>query len=257
MRALLGPRGDQLVRSGDAIADKHNREACVRAAAAGLAVVREGPQRAYLALGSEGWTMPIPLLRGSGGGWRFDTRSGEREILTRRIGRNELGAMQVVLAIVDAEREFATRDSNRDGLKEYTARFTSVPGTRDGLYWPTTPDEPPSPLGPLLAAAAADGYTGSASLEPYHGYYYRILERQGRAAPGGAYDYLIGGKMIAGFAVIAWPARHGVSGIMTFMVNQDGVVYEKDLGRNTASIASRLKAFNPDASWKRPAITPR
>ncbi len=255
LRALLGPRGDQLVRSGDPIADAHNRDAFARAAAARLAVVRDGPRRAHLALGSEGWTMPIPLLQGTRGQWRFDTRSGEREILTRRIGRNELGAIQVALAIVDAEREFSARDSNHDGLKEYAARFTSRPGERDGLYWPTATDEPPSPLGPLLAAAAADGYasSGTASLEPYHGYLYRILGRQGRAAPGGAYDYFVGGKMIAGFAVIAWPARHGASGIMSFLVNQDGLVYEKNLGPGTATKAAAIKAFNPDPGWKRVA----
>jgi hypothetical protein len=164
-----------------------------------------------------------------------------------------LAAIQVCLAIVDAEREFAARDSDGDGLREYAARFTSTPGRRNGLYWPTEPQEALSPLGPLLAVAAKDGYlgTGAGSSEPYQGYFYKILRRQGKEASGGAYSYFVKGQMIAGFALIAYPARYGASGIMSFIVNQDGIVYQKNLGRNTATIATGLKSFNPDASWKR------
>ena len=186
--------------------------------------------------------------------WRFDTKSGEREILARRIGRNELAAIQVCLAIVDAEREYAARDPDGDGVRHYASRFVSTPAQRDGLYWPTRPDEQPSPLGPLLAAATKDGYTSAdiGSLTPYHGYFYRIVTRQGRHAPGGAYDYRLNGRMRGGFGVIAYPARYGASGIMTFIVNHDGVVRQKNLGRNTAAIASQMTSFDPDASWKRP-----
>jgi len=197
--------------------------------------------------------MPIPLVK-SDGGWRFDTQQGEKEILARRIGRNEMAAIQVCLAIVDAEREYATLDLDSDGIPEYAPKFVSAPGKRDGLYWQTKTDDPLSPLGPLLATATQEGYTRSASrpLAPYHGYFYRILTRQGKDAPGGAYDYFVNGKMIGGFAVIAYPARYGASGVMSFIVNHDGVVYEKDLGKNTAAIASKMTTFNPDASWKRP-----
>jgi hypothetical protein len=197
--------------------------------------------------------MPIPLVK-KGNVWQFDTRQGAQEILQRRIGRNELAAIQVCLAIVDAEREYAAADIDRDGLPEYARKFTSTPRKRDGLFWRVNEGEPPSPLGPLLAAAAQEGYFRPATrtLEPYHGYFYRIMTAQGKDAAGGAHSYIVKGKLVGGFAVIAYPARYGNSGIMSFIVNQDGVVYEKNLGTNTAAIASRMKRFNPDASWKRP-----
>jgi hypothetical protein len=160
----------------------------------------------------------------------------------------------VVRAIVDAQREYVANDQDKNGLLEYAPKFVSAPGKRDGLYWETTGTEAQSPLGPLIAAAAKDGYARVAALplEPYHGYYYRILTRQGKDAPGGAYDYMVKGKMIGGFAVIAFPARYRASGIMTFMVNHEGVVYEKDLGKSTPVLAEKMTAFDPDASWKRP-----
>jgi hypothetical protein len=194
--------------------------------------------------------MPIPLVK-SPAGWRFDTTQGEQEILNRRIGRNELAAIQVCLGIVDAAHEYAALDLDGDGIPEYASKFVSTQGKHDGLYWPTKADEPPSPLGPLLAAATSEGYTDSVSkpLAPYHGYFYKILTKQGKDAPGGAYDYRVKGHMIGGFAVIAYPARHGVSGVMSFQVNQDGMVYEHNLGESTTAIASKMTAFNPDASW--------
>jgi hypothetical protein len=251
--ALLGPHGGKLISSGDAVADRQSREAFVKAYGEANKLVLAGDQHATLVIGKDEWPMPIPLVK-SKDGWRFDTRQGEKEILTRRIGRNELAAIKVCLAIVDAEREYAALDLDGDGIPEYAPKFVSAPGKRDGLYWPTKADERLSPLGPLLAAATKEGYTGSDSrpFAPYHGYFYRILARQGKDAPGGAYDYFVKGKMIGGLAVIAYPARYEASGVMSFIVNHDGVVYEKDLGKNTAALASKITIYNPDASWKRP-----
>jgi hypothetical protein len=216
-------------------------------------VVLEDSRNAELLVGQQAWPLPIPLVQSVDGQWHFDTRKGETEILSRRIGANELAAIQVCLAIVDAQREFSARDSDGDGLKEFASRFTSTPGQRDGLYWPTSPDEPLSPLGPLLAAAAKDGYLSpnAGSQEPYQGYYYRILTRQGKDAPGGAYNYFVKGQMVAGFALLAYPARYGASGVMSFMVSQDGVVYQKNLGRKTSTLAAHVPSFNPDTSWQR------
>ena len=217
----------------------------------------DGDQQAILVIGQDEWPMPIPLVK-SPAGWRFDTPQGEKEILARRIGRNELSAIRVCLAIVNAVQEYATLDVDRDGIPEYTPRFMSTPGKHDGLYWQTKADEPLSPLEPLLAAATREGYTNSVTrpLAPYHGYFYRILTQQGKDAQGGSRDYLINGHMIGGFAVIAYPARYGVSGIMTFMVNQDGIVYEQNLGKNTAAVAAKINTFNPDTSWKQTAPSP-
>jgi len=253
LRAIFGPDGSKLLSSGDAVADEKSREVFLKAYGEANRLVHEGDQRATLVIGKDEWPMPIPLVQ-SKDGWRFDTRQGEKEILARRIGRNELAAIKVCLAIVDAEREYAALDLDGDGIPEYAPKFVSAPGKRDGLYWPTKADERLSPLGPLLAAAASEGYPGSGArpLAPYHGYVYRILTKQGKDAPGGAYDYFVKGKMIGGLAVIAYPARYGASGVMSFMVNHDGVVYEKNLGKNTGAIASKMTAFNPDASWKRP-----
>ena len=251
--AILGPDGSKLISSGDNVADAQSREAFIRAYNEAHRLVLEGDTQAILVIGKDEWPMPIPLVK-SQDGWRFDTKQGAEEILARRIGRNELAAIQVCLAIVDAQRDYVAQDPDGDGIPEYATKFVGTPGNHDGLYWETKAEEPPSPLGPLLAAAARDGYTNSesSSLEPYHGYFYRILTKQGKDAPGGAHDYLVNGKMIGGFAVVAYPAGYGASGIMSFIVNQDGIVYEKDLGENTAAIASRMTIFNPDPSWKRP-----
>lgn len=257
LRGILGPQGKKLISSGDEVADQQSREAFIKAYSEANKLVPEGDQQAVLVIGQDEWPMPIPLVK-SPAGWRFDTPQGEKEILTRRIGRNELAAIQVCLAIVDAAQEYATLDVDGDRIPEYTPRFVSRLGKHDGLYWQTKADEPLSPLGPLLAAATREGYTNSASktLAPYHGYFYRILTKQGKDAPGGARDYLLNGHMIGGFAVIAYPARYGVSGIMSLMVNQDEMVYEQNLGQNTAAIASKITTFNPDASWKEVASSP-
>ncbi len=252
LRAILGPHSRKLVSSGDPVADEHNREAFLKAFREANNLVLEDDTKATLVIGKDEWPLPIPLVK-SAGRWRFDARQGESEIIARRIGRNELAAIQVCLAIVDAENEYAAQVRAGEGVPYYAARFLSTPGNHDGLYWETQADEPPSPLGPLIAAAALEGYAKSEHrpLAPYHGYYYKILTSQGADAPGGAYDYFVKGKMVGGFAVIAYPARYGASGIMSFIVNHDGVVYEKNLGRNSAPIAAGLKSFNPDASWIR------
>ena len=251
--AILGPDGSQLISSGDEVADTQSREAFIKAYNEAHKLVLEGDTQAILVIGKDEWPMPIPLVK-SQDGWRFDTKRGAEEILNRRIGRNELNAIQVCLAIVDAERDYVAKDPDGDGIPEYASKFVSTPGKHNGLYWETKSEEPPSPLGPLLVAAARDGYTNSesSSLEPYHGYFYKILTKQGKDAPGGAHDYLVNGQMIGGFAVIAYPARYGASGIMSFIVNQDGIVYEKDLGESTEATATQMTTFNPDPSWKRP-----
>jgi hypothetical protein len=194
--------------------------------------------------------MPVPAVKGARG-WTLDTASGSKEILARRVGQNELNAIQVVRAIGDAERDYSSEDRDVNGLPNYAEKFGSSPGKKDGLYWPTKEGEPQSPLGPLAAQASSEGYAGKkGSPTPYHGYYYRILTAQGKDAKGGAQNYIVQGMMIGGFAVVAYPAAYANSGVMTFIAGADGVVYEKDLGTNTAAIARGMKVYNPDSSWK-------
>ncbi len=246
LRAIFGSEGNKLLSSGDAVEDAHNRAVFSKAYDEAHKVVLEGEMQATLVIGKDEWPMPIPLVKYPDG-WRFDTVKGEDEILKRRIGRNELETMQVCLAIVDAEREYAAGHLDSDGVPVYASRFTSSQGKQDGLYWPTQANEAPSPLGALLAVAADEGYArpGVLRRNPYHGYYYRILTAQGEGAPDGARDYLVKGKMIGGFAVIAYPARYGASGVTSFLVNHDGVIYEKDLGPNTKTVAAEITTFNP------------
>ena len=250
LRSILGAHSRKLVSSGDEVADAHNREAFLKAYSDANRIALDGDAQATLLIGDNEWPLPIPLVK-SGARWRFNTRQGEKEILARRIGANELAAIQVCLAIVDAEHEYAAQARAGDGVPHYAARFVSTTGNHDGLYWEPQTDEPPSPLGPLLAAAANDGHAKSEPkvLAPYHGYYYRILTNQGSEAPGGAYDFFVKGKLIGGFAVLAYPARYGASGIMSFMVDHEGAIYEKDLGRKTTEVAARLTSFDPGASW--------
>ena len=245
---ILGPQGAPLVSSGDPVADRNGRERFV-AEYDRVHRLEGGGGKVVLYVGEDAFPFPIPLVP-DGPVWRFDTRAGREEILNRRIGRNELNTIQVCLAYVDAQREYYSEDRNADGLREYAQHIASTPGKRDGLFWETKPGERPSPLGPLVATARAEGYEAARGRgAPYHGYYYRTLTAQGPAAPGGAYEYLAHGRMIGGFALVAFPAQYGVSGIMTFVVNQDGVVYQKDLGRNTGAIARAMKQFNPDSTW--------
>ena len=252
LESILGPHSRKLISSGDDIADVRRREAFVTEYTEANKIVLDGDAKATLVIGDDEWPMPIPLVK-AGNRWRFDSRQGEKEILVRRIGANELAAIQVCLAIVDAEHEYAEQARASNGGPHYAARFVSSSGNHDGLYWETQPNEASSPLGPLLAAASIEGYAKSEPkvLAPYHGYYYKILTSQGADAPGGAYDYFVRGKMIGGFAVLAYPARYGASGVMSFMVNYEGVVYEKNLGRESKATAAELTTFNPDSSWKR------
>jgi hypothetical protein len=242
MKAILGPDVRRYIPQPD-------QEITLRFLAAWAKshrVVSVGENKALLEVGNDGWTLPIPIVK-AGAGWRFDTRAGAKEMRVRRIGRNELAARQVVLAICDAEREYASRDTDGNGLLDYAPKLASAPGKKDGLYWPTGPGEEPSPLGELVAEAQAKG---GARGSGYHGYRYRILSAQGSHAPGGAFDYWVRGHMIGGFAVVAWPVTYGETGVMTFMVNHGGVVYEKDLGPQTADRVRAMKRFDPDSSWK-------
>lgn len=199
-------------------------------------------KQAKLAVGKDGWTFPIPLVEGKSG-WRFDPKAGAQELRLRRIGRNELSAMQAVLAYVDAQRDYALKDRDGNGVLEYAQKFASAPGKKDGLYWRDAGGQDPSPLGPLFATPPKTG-TG------YHGYFYRILKAQGRNAPGGARDYVLNGRLRGGFALVAWPVAYGETGVMSFIVNHEGKVFEKDLGPQTQKLASEMKAYNPDDSWK-------
>ena len=208
----------------------------------------EGDANARIAVGDKGWTLPIPLVK-SPAGWRFDMKAGVAEMALREIGRNELAAIKVAQAYGDAQMEYAGKDRNGDGVLEYARKITSSPGKMDGLYWPAGNGAEESPLGLRLARAAAE--QGKKQPGSYHGYRYRILTAQGAAAPGGARDYIVDGRMTGGFGLILWPASYGQSGIMSFMINQDGQVYEKNLGPDTAARAARLTTFNPDASWRK------
>jgi hypothetical protein len=209
--------------------------------------------KCVLEVGTNGWLFPIPIVQRDGH-WFFDTEAGQEELLNRRIGRNELATLQVMRAYVEAQREYASRDRDGDDVLEYAQKLNSSPGTHDGLYWPPGPDGEISPLGPFVAYAQGEGYELNSSGEdsvpgPFHGYFYKILTRQGKHAPGGKYDFIINGNMIGGFAMVAWPARYGDSGIMTFIVNQQGRVYQKDLGPKTAKLAFSMNAYDPDPTW--------
>ena len=245
---VLGQKGADIVSSGDPVADASARNRVIEAYNAKHQMAMEGTDKAVLIIGHEDWPFPIPLVR-KDGTWRFDTAAGREEILYRRIGRNELSAIQACLAYVDAQQEYAERGIAGNGV--YAQRIVSGPGKNDGLYWPAQPSEDDSPLGEFAASAAAEGYRVGQQRAPYHGYYYKVLTRQGPNAAGGALDYIVRGRMIGGFALVAYPAEYRNSGVMTFLVNHRGDVYEKDLGPNTAHIAAGITAFNPDNTWRR------
>ena len=241
---VLGTGGEDIIDSGDEVADKAAREKFLAAYDAKHAVKVDG-KKASLILGADDFPFPIPLVHAKAG-WEFDTDQGRREILYRRIGRNELDAIQTSLAFVDAENEYADKDRG-DGVGVYAQRIVSSPGKKDGLYWPS--DNNDSPLGQLAADASAEGYKAGSEPQPYHGYYYRILTRQGASAPGGALNYVVKGKMIGGFALVAYPADYGNSGVMTFIVSHSGTIYQKDLGEDTEARARSMTSFDPDKSW--------
>jgi len=245
---VLGRDGVEIVFSGDEVADREARERFVGAYDAKHNVTVEG-DKAFLVVGADDFPLPIPLIRQETN-WKFDTAAGRLEVLYRRIGRNELDAIQTCLAYVDAQNEYAEKDRTGAGPGVYARRIVSSSGKKDGLYWPSS-DGDASPLGALVARASEEGYKAGAGRTPYHGYYYRILTRQGPKAPGGVLNYVVKGKMIGGFALLAYPAEYGNSGVMTFLVNHSGTVYQKDLGDYTMSLAERMTWFDPDQTWKK------
>src|SRR5215831_1515936 len=249
MLTILGPEARAYLNTGDAVSDRASLARFVQAYEEAHALVPSGDTKVSLQIGNDEWPFPVPLVKDNTS-WRFDSKEGKEEILNRRIGRNELDVIQVCLAYVDAQREYYMSNPQHAALLHYAAKFRSTPGKRDGLYWETKADEPPSPLGPLVAQARKEGYKREAGKPTaYHGYYYKILTAQGPNAPDGAYDYMVRGKMIGGFALVAYPAQYGSSGIMTFIVNYDGVVYQKDLGPQTTTQAQSITKFDPDETW--------
>lgn len=251
---VLGTAGARLVRSRDPVADRSAREGFLAAHDRRAEILRPSPDRAVLQVGEDGWPLPLPMVQ-RGGAWRFDTAAATQEIVDRRIGRNELDTIDALRELVRAQDEYAAGAARAGAPRAYARRFFSSPGQRDGLYWATEAGEPDSPLGPLAAAASAGGYArGRGDVpQPFHGYLFRMMEAQGPAAPGGAMDYVVNGRMIGGFAAIAWPARYGDSGIMTFMVSHAGQVWERDLGPDTARAVTRIGTFNPEEGWRRVA----
>jgi hypothetical protein len=252
LMAIFGPGAERLLNSGDPVADHQARERFV-ANYDDAHRLEETKDGAVLVIGKEDWPVPIPL-RKVGDLWSFDTEAGEQQIIDRRIGRNELDTIQTMLAYVDAQQDYADWTRQNTGTAEYAQRILSRPGKRDGLYWPATAGEPESPMGPLVAEAQKEGYRGSAAARgrtAYHGYYFKVVTGQGANAPGGAADYIVHGKMIGGFGLVAWPAHYGDSGVMTFVVNHDGTVYQKNLGPETAAVAEAMTRYDPDASWQK------
>jgi len=253
LEAIFGPESEDLASSGDPVADNARRGEFIRLYEEKHRLNKETEERVFLHVGKEDWPFPIPIAE-KDSLWHFDTEAGREEILARRIGKNELSTIQVCLGYVDAQREYAQKDRDSDGILEYARKFRSDAGKKDGLYWEAKEGDEQSPLGPLLAEAQEEGYAFKQSdsrPSPYHGYYYRMLTAQGENAPGGAYDYVVKGKMLGGFALVAYPAQYGASGIMTFMVNHDGIVYEKDLGESTEKEAQAMTRFNPDSTWQK------
>jgi hypothetical protein len=252
LHAIFGHAAHALV-AADVVEATNERELFVSRLEEKTALTRESDSKAVLHLGADGWPFPIPLLK-QDGRWFFDTEAGKEEILNRRIGANELGAIDVCRTYVQAQREYASVDRNGDEVLAYSQRLRSTPGTHDGLYWPSKAGDEQSPLGPLVAQARVEGYRHKTKIlagekMPYHGYYFKILTKQGKHAPGGKYGYLINGHMIGGFALVAWPAEWGNSGVMTFIVNQQGKVYQKNLGSKTSSIADGITSYDPDDTW--------
>jgi hypothetical protein len=247
--SILGPGSQELVSSGDPVEDANVRQEYLAAYDAQHRIVSESGKPSVLVIGQNDWPFPIPLVQRDGQ-WNFDTAAGREEVLARRIGRNELATLKGMLAYWDAQNEYADTFKDKNGQAVYAQKIVSSPGKKDGLYWPTSGSEPDSPLGEAVAAATQRGYRVGAG-EPYHGYYYKILTSQGPNAPGGAVDYVVRGNMIGGFGLVAYPAEYGNSGIMTFIINNDGDIFEKDLGDRTARIASRMATFNPDHTWRK------
>jgi Protein of unknown function (DUF2950) len=256
--SIFGPSGKDIISSGNSAVDKEAREYFVKAAGDAVKFSPLDDETMLVLIGKNESTYPVPLVKSSQG-WVFFTEDGKEEIINRGVGRNELNAIQVALAYVDAQYEYASKDRDGDGVLQYARKFVSHAGKKDGLYWEAVPGEEASPMGPLFARATEEGYLFKKKGEkpaPYHGYYFKILKGQGSNAPGGERDYIINGRMVAGFGLVAYPAEYGVSGIMTLIVNQEGTVYEKDLGPKTGKIAKAMKNYDPDKTWKKEEWTP-
>jgi hypothetical protein len=246
---VLGREGADIISSGDDVADAAERQRFLAAYDAKHQIIMDGDSKAIIIVGQEDFPLPIPLVR-KDRMWRFDTAAGRQEILYRRIGRNELDTIQACLAYVDAQNDYAEKDRTGAGAGVYAQRIVSQPGKKDGLYWSASQGEDESPLGDLVAKATREGYRAGGEPTPFRGYYYKILTKQGPSAPGGVLDYIVRGKMIGGFALVAYPAEYENSGVMTFLVNHAGVVFQKDLGPRTEQLAERMTSFNPDQTWK-------
>jgi hypothetical protein len=253
LHRIFGSSAHDLI-SPDLVQATEERQLFIHRVAEKIDVASESDSKKTLQIGNDGWPFPIPLVK-TNNAWVFDVDAGKDEVLNRRIGRNEISAIRVCRAYVDAQREYATQDRDGNGVLEFAQRLRSSPETHDGLYWPSRGNEDDqSPFGPLIAEARFEGYRRenkalAENSTPFHGYYFKILTRQGKHAAGGKYNYIINGHMIAGFALVAWPAEWGNSGIMTFIVNQQGKVYQKNFGPKTASLAASLKSFDPDDTW--------
>jgi hypothetical protein len=251
---VFGKDGEDIISSGDKVSDEDIRKRFVAAYDAKHKIDMKGDDKAILVIGEKDYPFAVPLVK-KGGLWSFDTEGGRREVLLRRIGHNELSAIQTALAYADAQEEYADKDRG-GGPGVYAQRFVSTEGKKDGLYWPTAAGEEESPLGGLFADATKQGYQAGEGRSPYHGYYYKILTKQGPAVTGGALDYVVNGRMIGGFGLVAYPAQYRNSGVMTFIVNQDGVVYQKDLGWDTPVLAEEMTAYNPDKTWTKADTEP-
>ncbi|HRI11916.1 MAG TPA: DUF2950 domain-containing protein [Verrucomicrobiota bacterium] len=249
---IFGPEGSYLVNP-DPVMAAGDFERFSKLLAEGYRLSPTAANQQVLEVGASDWPFPVPLVQ-QGGGWQFDAEAGREEILDRRIGANELSVLLTLRAFVAAQKEYAAVDRNGDDVLEYARKFISSPGKKDGLYWPADLDGTESPMGPQVAAAQAEGYSKLGNTEagpqPFHGYYFKILTRQGKHTPAGAYDYIINGHMIGGFAAIAWPAEYGETGVMTFIVNQQGRVYQRDLGPKTAKLVKAIKEYDPGEGWK-------
>ena len=252
MNAIFGSNAQKILNTGDAVADKNMMANFIRRYDQMHRVVEEPDGTVTLYVGAENWPMPIPIVKNGSGQWYFDTETGMKEILYRRVGTNENDAIETLNTLVEAQREYASQPRDGSKTKQYALKFISTEGKQDGLYWKTDDKQPASPIGPLIADASTEGYNmQQGKFTPFHGYYFRMLTKQGPAAKGGARDYVVNGQLTRGFAFVAYPAEYRNSGVMTFIVNQDGIVYEKDLGPDTEKLGSAMTEYNPDATWSR------
>jgi hypothetical protein len=250
MQIILGPGSEALISSGDDVADRTGRGKFLMAYDELNRLEQASADKMVLHIGKDDWAMPVPIVK-KRTAWLFDTAKGKEEIINRRIGRNELHVIEVIDAYIDAQLEYATRDCRGEGRVEFAQKIISTEGSRDGLYWEAKEGEDESPLGPMIAQASIEGYSAENNLSPFHGYYFKILKGQGKHAEGGNYNYIVKGKMILGFALVAYPAEYGNSGVMTFTVNQEGSIYQKDLGKDTKRKAEAMTVFDPDKTWQR------